>query len=365
VELILHIGDGKCGSTAIQQSLYDAADTLAEAGVLYVSERRRGAYDFSVLLGRETRGDVTRETKAAKNNLDTIVARAAAERPAFVLISSEYLFSRPPARLLELLTANGLKPVGIHVFAYVRRPADMFVSLLQQSMKADHRGMDPAQFRRDVSRPLAAWGAAPECLSVCVGLFDRTRLKDNSVVADFADAIGLITGQAAITLPDADANVSLSVEQVLALRDFRAAFCADTPGRYRAESNRLLRLFEQMNARFGRVGSPVRLDDNARALIALKHQDVIDRMRKMAPWCDLAEPDADRLKAPKGELSADPSDLLIEWNSDVLAALKSLAPEFRDMRPLRDIAAVLNVPEDELQRIHAELFRPDSMERSA
>ena len=71
---IVHIGDGKCGSSAIQAALFDAQAALRDAGIGYYSHHRTsGNFCLGTLVGKSTRGNDAQQRKYALKAIDELI----------------------------------------------------------------------------------------------------------------------------------------------------------------------------------------------------------------------------------------------------------------------------------------------------
>jgi len=283
-EIILHIGDGKCGSSSIQSALFNAKAELEKAGTIYISERKNSAYNFSIFLGGHTRGNPESERAAAAENLSEIANSIKINKYDYIIISSEFLFKYQPFKIFDLFSDFGIQHSGAHVIAFIRDPVSRYESALQQHVKGDHTYPNPLNFKHDFSRPLGQWAAHKHCLSLSVFSLDEMNLYAGSVVKSFFQMLNLINPLVNIDPEDFRTNESLSAEQAITLQEFRAKYCADTPRQMRPESDRIISFFQCINQKFGRVGSPVRVTDQVRAILENRHQEIVQNAKSLAPW---------------------------------------------------------------------------------
>lgn len=283
-ELILHIGDGKCGSSSIQKALFNSKHELKINKTLYISDRKSSSYNYSIFFGGHTRGNLVAEQAAARNNLEKIADELKANKYKYLIISCEFLFKYPPNDIMNMLSDFGIDVSGVHLAAFIRDPIGRFESALQQHVKGDHNYPNPLKFSHDFSRPLLKWAASKYIYSLNICSLDNLNLLKRSVVITFFDTLKRINATINIAPEDVRTNESLSAEQVITLQEFRAAYCFDTPRQMRPESDRVISFFQCLNQNFGRVGSPVRVTDDVRGILDRRHQGAIRRTRSIAPW---------------------------------------------------------------------------------
>ena len=261
---LLHIGMTKTGSTALQQSLMASRAALRARGVLYpANPERTSLVNHKLLLAAlfDWRGSRTgllapedrppSRAIEAERFLADLRADLAAAPARCLILSSESLFrvlpEPAPARLPELL--DGLAG-DLAVVAYLRRPAEHYVSRLQQHLKAAHVPPQPGAPRyRDVLEQYERiFGAA----ALALGVFHRTTLEGGDVIADFAGRhlapYGVTRGD--LAAPE-DGNDTLSAESVDVSRRFRLAFHADSENRWSADSKALVAALRRADAETG------------------------------------------------------------------------------------------------------------------
>lgn len=134
MQLILHIGAHKTGTTALQQYFTEHRAALAKAGILYP---RSCAHHFAqhrlafALRRKHVPGtnDVP-DLKVEVRALQEEIARSSCGK---AFISSEEFFSLPKENVAELRAA--LDGQEVRVLAVLRRPDELFASLYNQKVK--------------------------------------------------------------------------------------------------------------------------------------------------------------------------------------------------------------------------------------
>lgn len=331
-EIILHIGDGKCGSTAIQSSLNSARNKLEEYGILYYPIKRNGGhFEYYRLLGKKLRTGNDSAKEKATNNLSEQASIINNGHINYVVISAEpfFMLAKPLiAKLIELLSPLGSR---IHVLAYLRYPENLFISRVQQVIKADHRIPTPESYKRDFTQPFRHWASMEECVSLTANLLEPDRLIGGSVVSDFAAQLSAITGQELIGLPDRRENPSLSSEQMIVLQDFRRRFCEAEAGRFIPRSNAVLTLFNEINSEFGRVGSKPLLRPDYADLIRARHAEIMLAIHRMFPWMELERLYSNlpvRQRTPPATTSK-VAELVTDHDEAIEESLRNLIIEYR------------------------------------
>lgn len=184
LDIFIHIGPPKTGTSAIQKWLKDNAELLSKNGIFYPqhSEDSNGISSGNFLSVFEPFEDDYRFCTA---RLETVIADVVAAGCHTLLLSSEYFFSR----LTEVITVVP----DIKCIAYVRNPAELHESHYNQSIKR-HGNVD--LIRRAPALPMQAFKVLEEYADL---LGERLVLRPyhdalftgGNIVTDFLDALGV------------------------------------------------------------------------------------------------------------------------------------------------------------------------------
>ncbi len=230
MKILLHMGQGKTGTTALQQSLHAAADTLRERGVCY--PRFGGTaiahHLLMPLCGAGPKmplwslNDLGGTEEAVRNAHDAWAATCDDIRsnpPDLLILSSELLLGgtdpQEKARLFEILSqlSTDIQPV-----IYIRHPVDFYRSSLQEMLKAVTRLKPPVclHLREMVEGVEATFPQPPVFVA-----YDKSTLFEGNTVPDFANRfLAPLIGP--ITLPPSQANQGLSAEALVLMVQLRA-----------------------------------------------------------------------------------------------------------------------------------------------
>jgi len=340
-QFIIHIGDGKCGSSAIQASLHDAQSTLRANGIAYWAPSRTGGnYSLVTLAGVVTRGNDDEQRKFAQTTVETL--RDNLGDCETVLISSESFLSMNPATILPVLSQIAPEIARIDVIAYVRDPVSMYLSLAQQTIKASFRYPRPDGYFRPLDTFLDAWSNHDKIDSVVVRLFDRAALIEGNVVADFEAQLRNLTGKYGLTLERSDENTSLSAEQMVVLQDYRRRYCKGQELKYTPGSSRLTAFLDVMNAQ-GRVGSRPRVKPEIARMIVRRNLPILEAIQarhNVAIPIPETGPDAQVPEGGWGPIAS----ILADVQPRVVEQIRALIPAFNSElaagRPEAAISAV-------------------------
>lgn len=290
MQVIVHIGDAKCGSSSIQASLFKEKRNLRDQGILYHPPSiKNGHYSYVSLLGGRTRGNNQMLRKIAKDNVAETREIIGAGGFDYLILSAESLFFTEPSRIFELVHDIAGEDAGIHIIAFVRHPVDFYLSITQQILKANHEFIQPENFIRDVYPPLVAWKNTL-IESLTLRLFDRKFLSDGSVISEFSRMLRDITTNESIFLSAESRNISFSAEQLIVLQNFRRDFLAQERGKFSPASNRIITLFNEMNSLNGRsFGTKLSLRDAVKACVFEINEGVILKLDKAFPALGMME----------------------------------------------------------------------------
>jgi len=230
MRILIHAGLGKTGSTSIQKSFYASRDVLLTNGVVYPSLSDRLPHHGMLLPCLFGPGEWRREfgpdTSERRDRLSALSEEtwsklfAAAQSGDLLIISCEHIASLRKAtveRLRERLAAISDQQ---DVLVYYRRPADLYLSKMQQRFKASWEVADPNEYRVRFDLIFKKLNEV-FCDRVTIRLFDRGALLDGDVVKDFTHFGARLTDVAAAAITHVNDNKSLSAEGMEILSRFR------------------------------------------------------------------------------------------------------------------------------------------------
>ncbi len=207
--LIVHVGSGKCGSSAIQSFLATNAAALRADGILVpgvdldLTSHQRGNQLRLFNHGMGTDGfeeDITFRLAKLRRQMD--------EHGWHTLVVSAENLLNP--RGFHRLFQPSAEVFDIGIVAYVRRQDDLMVSAWQQWHLKRYESFDA--YAKKVSGSLnwydrlEPWRAGYGDSAMTVRIFARDRLEGGDVVADFGHHVGIDVG---CYQPVAEANKTL------------------------------------------------------------------------------------------------------------------------------------------------------------
>mgnify|MGYP006430090813 CR=1 FL=1 len=329
-EAIIHVGAGKCGSSSIQKALSRCTDKMKNQGILY-HPIGSNHFNYSTLLGGKTRGNNEKAFSSAKQNVSEVHQAIMSDEPNFVIFSGESLFNIDPDKIIELIDFIFPGTPKIHIIAYIRQPAEGYLSHVQQRLKGSGKIIPPQSYKPPIRGKLPAWNENDRLDSINIRHFNRSHLVNQSAVADFSDILSNIT-QRRIILPEDENNTSLSSEQMIVLQRFRRVALSEHEGKLHPLSNSLINFFHELNKTRGIVKSRPRTKPCIKNYIRRRFSDQIQEMEKIFPGLyfnsqNELENDESYIEI---EHQASVDKLLDEWDSDTVRILNSLLPQFSE-----------------------------------
>ena len=268
--LILHIGHPKCGSTTIQNFLYENRSELAKHGFGIANKHlklmpRMGRQTSKIAPVRyfaEIRSTLPESTDRFRSDLVALFDSNKAAGNHTLIISAENL-THP--ELSTLFGALDLPDCQIRVVYYIRRQDDWVLSSWKQwASKAGASLEETIKVHLNNPKPqykdiLTGWCKAVGRENISVGLLDRNYLKGGNLLEDFTHRLGL--NMNGFTSPT-DANISLNHHLVHGLS--KSPFLFDGPHDSKL-TDFLKKYFGPLVAKSNE--SPISVDDR-RAILA-------------------------------------------------------------------------------------------------
>jgi hypothetical protein len=229
VRLLLHIGQPKAGSTALQSFLAKNRRVLSQHGVVYPTVRFGGIEHgplSSIVFERARwprqirhRDRIPwRQPQAEGRQLLRELARISC-RPDIhtVVLSTEYLFrqlSEENAKVLREDVAAHFSDVL--AVAYIREPADRYLSLCLQSVR--HSGSIPNPGSGHFRKVLESWQTT---VPLTVRAYDRDLLSGGNIVLDFIETFLSGIPRDQLDCHPSRTNSALSPEVCAILQQYR------------------------------------------------------------------------------------------------------------------------------------------------
>jgi len=281
--LLLHIGSPKTGSTSIQATCFEAQAKGGLGPVSYMPPNAFGTAapcgyistlyrEFDQLpRGFRSRYRDDREALAANAGEYGRIFHERLGGAGDLMLSSEYLYTFRPENIRALaadLERHGVEKV--QVLVYVRDPASMYVSAIQQSLRAAHRFTSPGRYKYGFRWAIERWDEVFPGL-VRVRPFERSQLVDGCVVRDFFSIAGGFLGNDFSGIGVVRRNESLSAEAVYVMQRYRQEFHPDADDVFLPGSNLILKQLAAAQSKV--VTSKLELLPRIRRHILKRHEE--------------------------------------------------------------------------------------------
>ncbi|WP_171211834.1 hypothetical protein [Ruegeria sp. HKCCA5426] len=332
-KLIVHIGSPKTGTTAIQNALANARETLKSSGVVYprglinrisrneILDNHNEILDVIIRdpknWGRSSRllyGDVDSERLKKTEGSRFLNELKGAER---VVLSAELLFGYRPddiGKFFDLCRECGFQqPL---VVAFLREPVGLYVSMAQQVLRGSAALPPPSGFRMNYCGSLGKWTKRENTQLEAVAYDSVT-----DVVNHFGQLINehmdTQVGGKLKSLPNM--NKSISAEAMILLQDYQKRFRAKGENRVTHEVNELVEVFRSLNNSSVKQSKP-----QAKPWVTAKINEINrDEIEALSAKFEVTLPYSPPATAEAAPVALDESaldvrDILCEWSPKTL-----------------------------------------------
>lgn len=279
--LLLHIGTGKTGSSSIQGALR----TLKVKGLVYPLINEVGNQNIDVLFksyesaGRGVRSKF--DPYQFRDFKDRINASLMKAFEAFdnVVISSEYLFDSSAEQVNKIFKYfKGAGFTEIKVVLYLRNPASLYLSSVQQRLKASYEFPNPQEFQVKMTQKIERWSKSFGRENLLVREFSPQKLIGGDAVADFSNVLSECFN-ISVTLNGVRVNESISAEGMKILQEYRIKHYPIKDNVFFPDSSKLVNKLMTLYRKG--VGSKPKLKDSVYFFIVDNHRaDIIDVNQK-------------------------------------------------------------------------------------
>lgn len=283
MKIILHIGEGKTGTTSIQKSLCASKFELEKKGILYLPiAGSPNQCWLNVPIGGAIRTNRDTALIYVETWFDNIKRRCSKNDISAILISAETLFNHAADEIIDFLESR-IKFDSINVICYLRETGDFYLSLVQQVIKGGADFPLPNEYSHRISNKLKGWFDRVGKQSVTLRNFNPSSWQDSSVVNDFSKVISNIVGFSVTLIDVISVNKSLSAEQMVALAEFRSQKLSNYEGKLHSASNSLISLFNAINKNMIITGSKPVLTSFARNQIVSRNAKYFRELVEICP----------------------------------------------------------------------------------
>jgi hypothetical protein len=323
----IHIGVGKTGTSSIQLVLDGLARLGRLPGIAVPSvggsgqARLPAAYQTVSRLPRALRALVASDPERLRRELHAAWINAIRE-PSALVVSCEFLgrFSDAEASAFHRdLIEAGYE--NIHCLVYVREPTGLYLSDVQQRLKASASFTPPGEFRTGYREHIEPWRSLCEG-RITVRLFRPDALLGGDVVTDFLARMAAFFG---VERPGARyrrMNQSISVEGMILLQNYRRHVHPKADDVFMPDSNRLFGLIARAEPTLiRRVTRPRLRDGVARVICDAAAADAAYLSQQFG--IDIAIDVADRAIAPAAGPFADVASIVGSYDPIALDELSA------------------------------------------
>jgi len=336
MDIFLHIGHEKTGTSSIQRCLFDNQQELAAAGFLYCEPKPHSHFHFVTLLGLKTRSTHPQNKKNAEEALRRTKEHVAKGKYHTLIISAENFWTLPSASIDRFMGLLGIPFKNRYACAYIRRPDNFYLSFLQQEVKGDSRIPMPWGFDRAYSRHLQTWMTVTGKDNMLVRPYDKSVLFKHDVVSDFLKVLAATSGHTvpAIRQTDYNLNVSLFAEEIILLRAYRERVLKEHDGIFHPKSAALIDFFQNANSVIGNsLTVPKLKEEHAKAVLALNYSNIAEVDTIFGTNLIDLFYGSTRPKPFQQNKPTDIGQILDHWEASFLEELALLIPEFQKTTP--------------------------------
>ncbi|MGD1852109.1 MAG: hypothetical protein ACFCBU_16490 [Cyanophyceae cyanobacterium] len=278
MEVIVHIGMPKTGTTALQRTLAYNRDQLRDSGILYpegfiykddhkeLVGALRPVKALSRSLLKEYGDDLNRRNTDYDRLLGSIQASAEQLSLRAVVLSAEGLFNtRQPDKLQKYERDHRKIGARINLVVYIRDPAGHYLSHAQQVLKASHilPRFKNRQYRNKISRFVTIADR------LTVAPFERDQLRGGDITKDFMGRIFPNLPHLQKIIAPQMANETMSAEAMEILQEHRLEKFRDQPNIFTEETDHLRHTLTHLDRNFSGYTRPRLLSSARETVIAL------------------------------------------------------------------------------------------------
>ncbi len=336
MKVIIHCGRSKTGTSSLQESLRRSSKHLQESGILYYTGGFANHNPLAMLAGkkgRQSAGQSEAYTEQAQQLAADIRDMAESRRFSHLLVSAEYMENFSADQFSGLMDILHVRPESVAVIMYIRSPHSMYLSRMQQKIKADHLLLPPRAYRDDTLECIDNWTATVGYDNLTVRLFSPESLDGGDIVTDFAYWANRRFALGINGLPGVRMNPSLSAESAVTLQQYRGICCAEYPRVFLHSSNHLINALAAVEQESGYSFTKARLRGEVVSAIYRNNADVVEAVESRYPALGFSRhclaglgsvpgQAADKASAVDSENFA---DIVADLNPQTLQALPFLA----------------------------------------
>lgn len=288
-KLLLHIGTGKTGSTTLQNALSKANEKNDLDGVVYPSllgKKHHNELCTLVMPHERIRRDIRSTYPAENSDYFKLISRLeeqlriAIYKNERVILSGEYFCGFNDAEVsgfFEIIKAMGFSEICVVV--YFREPCSLYLSQVQQRIKASSRFKNPNSYIYNYTGIVERWGKF--CDKIIVRDFDKDKLYRADVVEDFILILNEFFEANVDLSKEArfSSNESLSAASMALMQDYRAFFYKNKDNYFDRQTISLLSLISNIEDEVGCKERPS-LKEHVKSIILSNHSSQMAELKE-------------------------------------------------------------------------------------
>lgn len=311
MDIILHVGPPKTGTTALQNALFDSRDQLLDYSVLYPAPEKTRAKNHGQLcalfvpyadaprgMKKVPEAEYIDGGRLLERKIQNLVTNHA---PKVLILSSEWFTLAHDAehgqKLLDFI--ESFRPRNVEVLLYARRPSSIYLSDAQQRLRA--ASVFEPVFDRNIYSVIAGFRCLCPTYKVSVRTYDHRAFFGGNIVTDFAETYlpecKKLLDRSKIFLAS---NQSISAEAMVVLQDFRRYYFAHQEDVFNRETKRLLSRLRRIDA----------VDGHPRPKLVAAWRNYFDygddRALKLRDDCEVVFSDFDYARLENGDFASCP-----------------------------------------------------------
>lgn len=343
MDIILHCGEHKTGSTAVQHYLYKNSKKLLKQGVVYHANKlQKNHNSLLYLAGKHDQTPKDASTSVLQEvfaTIRSIVKICYDRKPRYLILSAELFFGVDQYEMQIILDRLGLSFNSLRAIIYIRPPVSHFLSMAQEHAKYGSKLTAPDLYRRNILSKLEWWKNYVGHENLILHPFSSQALAKGCIVSDFTEKLRDMTGADITPQAPYTINPSLSAEQAILIQNYRHEFCPQAESRVTLSSLNLLRFFRAVNAAQALPLTKPKLRQEYAEIIEANHQrhlKVLEREfgltfpgHEPAVHSDVPGQHRCTTAIPNPTIQ----QLLLPCNQETLALLEKSIPEYGESLP--------------------------------
>lgn len=265
-KLLLHIGMGKTGTSAIQKSMRRFVRDGNQ--LIYPKFSADPSHnELMVLLKPHAMQPRTIQSRFPKDNekyrqfVSSVKQEIeqAIDQAGNLVVSAEYFWDLTDAQINELATLLKVEQFDeVRVLVYLREPVAYYNSYIQQRLKASTKFPQPQDYKINYVNILKRW-QKKFGRQLSIKVYQREQLVGESSITDFATQCETLFSikSSGLGSRQSNANESLTAAGLLSLYEIKRRYFKNSENRYDSDTKRLLSLIREGQTALGLECKPL------------------------------------------------------------------------------------------------------------